>query len=115
LAIGSTLAIALTTYAIIGIKPLLSIDSFGVELDNKVIFALASVSVGYALTVLAIANPPLSVSWFAYMNVAGVLMVVNGILHMDGLLKGTTKVHTMMDTTPSPAPASRNGLQKQAA
>lgn len=87
IATGSMLSILLFLFAIVGLWPRLRVSILGHVFNNMILHTTVSFLIGMSVIMMAIYNPPVANTWFAFFSFIGLLLVFDAILSMGYLLK----------------------------
>ncbi|MDH5547035.1 MAG: hypothetical protein OEZ43_15695 [Gammaproteobacteria bacterium] len=95
--------IVLVMLSIVGKRMLATRKENGTWLEPKQFTSIATASIGIALSVLAIASPPVSTSIAAFVHILGIFLVIHSILDAGSFLRTRTiignQVYTLEPTT----------------
>lgn len=78
--LGYLLGAVLVLYTIVGLTPRLRVTNFGKVVDNRIFHVIFSAVLGLAIIILAMVRPPITMTWFAFFNLVGLLLVFDAII-----------------------------------
>ena len=87
MSIANILGIGLVTLSILGKRFMPSKSEGGFWIEPKKVTSVFGVVLGVGLSILAIASPPISTAWAAYVHLVSIVLVVHSIIGFDCFLK----------------------------
>jgi len=78
--LGNILGIFLILYSMVGLTPRLRISAFGKLIHNSGFHIAATFSIGIAIIIAAMINPPVASIWYAYFNLIGLLLIFDAVI-----------------------------------